>query len=408
MSFNIPKPLGSDTRASVPLLCVDIGSEAPPQMPSMLAPSLHPLPLKSKAKRKPPPIDFEKVQHTSDDAQEPVPKPHPYNMLYDHPPMPPAPHAETIQDVDAIELLTNLGPDQWQQLAESHHIKPIATLGEGAGGLVLKCRLGRHIFALKLINSDPNSDIEKQIVRELQYNRACLSPYIVQYYGTFMLPLLLQIGIAMEYMAGKLLDAVYKRVKEMDPTNRVNERVLGKIAVAVLKGLTYLHQQRIIHRDIKPLNILFDAEGNVKLCDFGVSGEVVNSLVTTFVGTQYYMAPERILGKPYLVTLDVWLLGLTLLEVALGRFPLHEQGSDLANMAPIALVNLILEYEPRLVDQPETGIYWSDSFKNFIAYCLRKNPEERPLPRQMLQHPWAQGQAKLAVPMDQFIRRLWG
>jgi len=105
----------------------------------------------------------------------------------------------------------------------------------------------------------------------------------------------------MEYCAGRSLDNVYKQVKERG--GRTGERVLGKIAHGVLGGLSYLHERKIIHRgilsflrslivDIKPSNILITKEGNVKLCDFGVSGELVDSLAGTFTGTSYYMAVQ--------------------------------------------------------------------------------------------------------------------
>ena len=197
------------------------------------------------------------------------------------------------QSKDKIQKrVEDLSPDDWNRLANDNQIIELNKLGEGNGGSVSKCTLvnGSQIFALKLINADPNPNIQKQIIRELQYNRVCDSPNIVKYYGTFMVEKQLMIGISMEYMGGRSLDAIYKRVIELDPTNRINEKVLGKVAESILTGLNYLHQQRIIHRDIKPSNILLDSEGNIKLCDFGVSGEVVNSLATTFVGTQYYMA----------------------------------------------------------------------------------------------------------------------
>jgi len=92
----------------------------------------------------------------------------------------------------------------------------------------------------------------------------------------------------MEYCAGRSLDNVYKQVKMRG--GRTGERVLGKIACGVLGGLGYLHERKIIHRDIKPSNILITSDGNVKLCDFGVSGELVDSLAGTFTGTSYYMA----------------------------------------------------------------------------------------------------------------------
>lgn len=305
-----------------------------------------------------------------------------------------------------IQNIGDLSQEEWNKLANSNSITEIGRLGEGNGGSVSKCvlRSGSPVFALKLINADPNPEVQKQIIRELQYNRLCHCPNIVSYYGTFMIELQSMIGIAMEYMGGGSLDAIYKRVIELDGTNRVNEKVLGKIAESVLKGISYLHLQRIIHRDIKPSNILLDSHGHVKICDFGVSGDVVNSLATTFVGTQYYMAPERIMGKPYTVSCDVWSLGLSLLEVAHGKFPYQSENP----MGPIELLSLILDYEPHLQDVPEEGIFWSDSFKNFIDYCLKKNPEERPSPRQMLQHPWCVGQLQAVVNMAKFVKRLWG
>lgn len=357
-------------------------------------------------KRKPPPIDFAQIEGSHTNQLQTGIEPTANSVAA--PRLSPIPQAQTpIDGVDTDEL-EKISPEDWNLLANNNGIIELEKLGEGNGGSVSKCRLARgaRVFALKLINADPNPDFKKQIIRELQYNRLCNSPHIVRYYGTFMVEKQSMIGIAMEFMAGKSLDAIYKRAIELNPTNRINEKVLGKVAESVLTGLNYLHQQRIIHRDIKPSNILVDAHGNVKLCDFGVSGEVVNSLATTFVGTQYYMAPERIMGKPYTVTCDVWSLGLTLLEVATCKFPFIIDNND--TLGPIELLSLILEYEPQLEDVPEEEIYWLDSFKNFIQYCLRKNSEERPSPRQMLQHPWCVGQQAVKVRMDRFVKRLWG
>ena len=98
--------------------------------------------------------------------------------------------------------------------------------------------------------------------------------------------------------------------------------VLGKIAEAVLGGLTYLYKaHRIMHRDIKPSNVLVNSRGQIKLCDFGVSSELENSVADTFVGTGTYMAPERIQGSAYTVKSDVWSVGLTIMELAIGKFP---------------------------------------------------------------------------------------
>lgn len=404
-SLSIPSPVSINKNLNNSTLSIQTQD---PQGSNLRNISPHPIldtPLNTKnpkLRRKPPPIDFLKVSGS-----------HSYT-----PTLSPSTNIESNVNRDNIsndnnedvtdKLIQLLTPRDWNYVANNGKIIELTKLGEGNSGSVSKCKLsGKNlkVFALKLINTDPNPDIEKQIIRELQYNRLCDSDYIVQYYGTFMVQSQSMIGIAMEYMAGRSLDSIYKRVIEIDPTNRIKEKVLGKIAESVLKGLDYLHQQKIIHRDIKPSNILFDAQGNIKLCDFGVSGEVVNSLANTFVGTQYYMAPERIMGKPYSVTSDIWSLGLTLLEVASGRFPYI--CDNLINLGPIDLLQLILEYEPKLIDTPEEQIFWSDSFKDFISYCLKKSSEERPSPRQMLQHPWSIGQAKIPVKMDKFVQTVW-
>lgn len=92
----------------------------------------------------------------------------------------------------------------------------------------------------------------------------------------------------MEFCEAGSMDSIYRRVKGRG--GRVGEKVLAKLAESILKGLEYLHQQRIIHRDVKPSNILVTRDGQMKLCDFGVSGELINSVAGTFTGTCTYMA----------------------------------------------------------------------------------------------------------------------
>lgn len=314
-----------------------------------------------------------------------------------------------LQAKMANKDIDGLDEEIWEHPMLKNQIETVGILGEGAGGAVAKCKLKTNnrgkIFALKTINTlNTDPEYQKQIFRELQFNKSFESDYIVKYYGMFVDQQNSTIYIAMEYMGGRSLDAVYKNL--INRGGRISEKVLGKIAEAVLRGLSYLHERKIIHRDIKPQNILLNLQGQVKLCDFGVSGEAVNSLATTFTGTSYYMAPERIKGQPYSVTCDVWSLGLTLLEVALGRFPF---GSDkmAANVAPIELLTIILTFTPQLNDEPELDIYWSKAFKSFIEYCLKKETRERPSPRQMINHPWIQGQMKKKINMEKFINKCW-
>jgi len=161
--------------------------------------------------------------------------------------------------------------------------------------------------------------------------------------------------------------------------------VLGKIAEATLGGLTYLYSKHhIMHRDIKPSNILVMSKGTIKLCDFGVSGELINSIADTFVGTSTYMAPERIQGEKYTVKSDVWSFGLTIMELAIGKFPFaaSEQLSD-AESAPAGILDLLQQ----IVHEPAPRLPKSDAFPqildDMIQKCLYKTPDKRPTPQEL-------------------------
>lgn len=302
----------------------------------------------------------------------------------------------------------------WYEAWKSREIHEICELGEGSGGTVRLCELrvsgdkpysaaaskvGK--FALKEIPANPDIDLRKQILRELQINKSCNSPYIVKYHGAFLVEEVGQIFIAMEYCDGGSLDGILKLVSEKQA--RIGERVLAFIAHSVLEGITYLYSRKIVHRDIKPQNILLCGNGEVKLCDFGVSGEVVDSLVTTFTGTSYYMAPERIRGQPYTVTSDVWSLGLTLMELAMNKFPFDQT----TQLTPIELLTQIVNLPaPELPD--EEGIIWSESFRHFLRCCLEKESEKRPSPQKLLTHPWIKGNinAKKPFNMAKFVAQV--
>ena len=281
-------------------------------------------------------------------------------------------------DPTALERARNadiqdLDDQGWRIVNQEGWIEKGASLGEGAGGEVKKCKLqGKStLFALKVITTNPDPDVKKQILRELEFNKGCASEHICAYYGAFFDPSTATISIAMEFCEGGSLDAVYREIKKRG--SRTGEKVLAKVAEGTLNGLTYLHGKKIIHRDIKPSNILLCRNGQVKLCDFGVSGEFgTKGEANTFIGTSYYMAPERITGQSYTITSDVWSTGVTLLEVAQHRFPFPADGPEEDESHPRAglidlLTYIVSQPLPKLKDEPDKNIKWSEDFKYFIA-----------------------------------------
>lgn len=304
-----------------------------------------------------------------------------------------------------------LDDEGWRVASMEKRIEELGSLGEGAGGAVTRCMLkgGKTVFALKIITTNPDPDVKKQIVRELGFNKDCASEHICRYYGAFVEPSTATISIAMEFCEGGSLDSIYREVKKLG--GRTGEKVLGKIAEGVLNGLTYLHSKKIIHRDIKPSNILLCRDGQVKLCDFGVSGEFgTKGDANTFIGTSYYMAPERITGQSYTITSDVWSTGVTLLEVAQHRFPFPADGTEMQPRAGLIdlLTYIVRQPIPKLKDEPDNGIKWSDNFKYFIECCLEKEPARRASPWRMLEHPWMIEMRGKRVNMAHFLSEVWG
>ncbi|BGO91663.1 hypothetical protein NBRC10512_008111 [Rhodotorula toruloides] len=279
-------------------------------------------------------------------------------------------------------------------------LEDLGRLGEGASGEVRKVlhKPTGIVMARKTITTSPNPKLHKQHLRELLFMRDCTHPNIVQYYGAYLEANNTQIAICMEFCEAGSLERLYKKVQEKGW--RTGEKVLGKIAESILEGLVYLHDQKIIHRDIKPSNVLVTQDGLIKLCDFGVSGELVNSFAGTFVGTTFYLSPERIRGGQYSINSDVWSMAVTVLEVALNRFPFPAEGEAPLN-GPIELLTYLLKMDAVAIpDEPAIGIKYTNAFRNFIQVCLDKDPATRPGPQALLSHGWIRRSRERQPPAD--------
>ncbi|TVY84008.1 Dual specificity protein kinase FUZ7 [Lachnellula suecica] len=273
-------------------------------------------------------------------------------------------------------------------------------LGHGNGGTVSKVRhvATNTVMARKVIHVEAKTEMRRRIVRELQIMHNTNSSFIVNFYGAFLSENS-DVIMCMEYMDVGSLD----RISRLFGPVRVD--VLGKISEATLGGLTYLYiTHHIMHRDIKPSNILVNSKGQIKLCDFGVSGELVNSVADTFVGTSTYMAPERIQGQKYTVKSDVWSFGLSIMELAIGKFPFDasEHLSD-GDGAPSGILDLLQQ----IVYEPAPRLPKSEAFpsilEDMIQKCMAKAPEDRPTPAELYERePFVQAAKRTPVDLRQW------
>ncbi|KAM3541467.1 hypothetical protein ARSEF1564_005628 [Beauveria bassiana] len=303
--------------------------------------------------------------------------------------------------LDEVESVGELGKGNYGTVYKVRHTKRKAPrFGQGLSGF--KAHQARDdeaandesgdgtpgkLMAMKEIRLELDDAKFTTILKELVILHECVSPYIIDFYGAFY-----QEGavyMCIEYMDGGSIDKLYR--------GGIPEGVLRKITNASVHGLKSLKDDHnIIHRDVKPTNILVNTRGQVKICDFGVSGNLVASIAKTNIGCQSYMAPERISGGAlaqsgnpdgsYSVQSDVWSLGLTIIECAMGRYPYPPEVSSTI----FGQLNAIVDGEPPTL--PGEG--YSDTAHDFVKGCTNKVPLKRPTYAAMLKHPWLSSLSK--------------
>lgn len=262
-------------------------------------------------------------------------------------------------------------------------------LGSGNSGVVLKVL---HVplqktMARKVVHIETKMAVQTQIIRELRIMHECRSPYIIEFYGAFVRSNN-TIVLCMEYCNCGSLD----KIQALFPLRQFPVPVLKKLLHLILQGLTYLYDtHKIIHRDIKPSNVLMTHRGEFKLCDFGVSRELTNSLAMadTFVGTSTYMSPERIQGLNYGINSDVWSMGLMLFELASGSYIWSDdEGGKPAGPHGILdlLQRIVNELPPTLANKTNraTKQPFDADLTEFIDACLIKDDSLRQSPQELL------------------------
>nr|XP_014347656.1 PREDICTED: dual specificity mitogen-activated protein kinase kinase 7 [Latimeria chalumnae] len=324
---------------------------------------------------------------------------------------------QKLQEIMKQTGYLTIGGQRYQ--AEISDLENLGEIGSGTCGQVWKMRFKktRHIIAVKQMRRSGNKEENKRILMDLDVvlkSHDC--PYIVQCYGTFITNT--DVFIAMELM-GTCAEKLKKRIQGPIP-----ERILGKMTVAIVKALFYLKEKHgVIHRDVKPSNILLDERGQIKLCDFGISGRLVDSKAKTrSAGCAAYMAVSKLgvqkeknlsyfpMWKEYYLlkclidstrdwsplSIHRTVPSLALqVELATGQFPYKNCKTD------FEVLTKVLQEDPPLLPN---HMGFSIDFQSFVKDCLTKDHRKRPKYNKLLEHNFIKRYETLEVDVASWFK----
>ncbi|CAB3987495.1 serine threonine- kinase TAO1-like, partial [Paramuricea clavata] len=268
------------------------------------------------------------------------------------------------KNADCAGLFTDHDPEK--------QFKDLKEIGHGSFGAVYYAKHVKtgEVVAIKKMSFSGKQSAEKwaDIVREVKFLKQCKHQNTISYKSCYLKEH--TAWLVMEYCVGSCSDVLEVHKKPLA------EKEIAAVCKGSLNGLSYLHSNDKIHRDVKAGNVLLTEDGVVKLADFGSAS--ILSPANSFVGTPYWMAPEVILAMDegqYDGKVDVWSLGITCIELA-------ERKPPLFNMNAMSALYHIAQNDPPALSTDG----WSASFKQFISKCLEKNPPDRPSSQELLPH----------------------
>ncbi|KAI8039912.1 hypothetical protein M5D96_007337 [Drosophila gunungcola] len=253
----------------------------------------------------------------------------------------------------------------------------VGELGDGAFGKVYKAqhKEQKRYAAAKMCQLEDEENLSDHMV-EIDILSEIKHPNVVELYEAFSIDD--KLWMLIEYCDGGALDSIMVELEKP-----LTEPQIAYVCKHMTEGLTFLHRNKVIHRDLKAGNVLLTMEGGVKLADFGVSAKNKHTMQKhdTFIGTPYWMAPELVLcetfrDNPYDHKVDIWSLGITLIELAQMEPPNSE-------MSPMRVLLKIQKSEPPKLEQPSR---WSKEFNDFLKKSLVKDPQVRPTTDVLMQH----------------------
>lgn len=265
------------------------------------------------------------------------------------------------------------------------NLEQFMKIGEGSTGTVciaVERSSGRQVAVKKM-------DLRKQQRRELLFNEVVIMrdyhhPNIVEMYDSFLVQD--ELWVVMEFLEGGALTDIVTHA-------RMDEQQIATVCRQCLRALAYLHTQGVIHRDIKSDSILLAADGRVKLSDFGFCAQVSQELPKrkSLVGTPYWMSPEVISRLPYGPEVDIWSLGIMVIEMVDGEPPFF-------NEPPLQAMRRIRDMPPPKLKNTHKV---SPRLQGFLERMLVRDPAQRATAAELLQHPFLRqaGSPALLVPL---------
>ena len=268
-------------------------------------------------------------------------------------------------------------------------------VGTGSFGVVYRARVNStgQLIVVKVVSVDNHDKLSvahaEALENELQLLQALQHPRIVRYLGHERTNIKIgqskpssddgeKLLVMCEYMSG---GSIASAIRQFGP---FEEKAISLHTKQILEGLSYLHENRVCHRDLKCDNVLIDVNGSCKLADFGcskrldVSPEGVTVIMKSMKGSIPWMAPEVLMGQGYGRSSDVWAVGCVVLEMALGRNPWGHFDNIMQAMYRIGMGT----------KGPEIPEHLSDNCRNFVNRCLSRDPKARPSIYELLDDPF--------------------
>ncbi|XP_065819508.1 serine/threonine-protein kinase PAK 5 isoform X1 [Labrus bergylta] len=283
----------------------------------------------------------------------------------------------------ALQLVVNPGDPR-------EYLDSFIKIGEGSTGIVCiasEKHSGKQVAVKKM-------DLRKQQRRELLFNEVVIMrdyhhENVVDMYNSYLVGD--ELWVVMEFLEGGALTDIVTHT-------RMNEEQIATVCLSVLRALSYLHNQGVIHRDIKSDSILLTSDGRIKLSDFGFCAQVSKEVPKrkSLVGTPYWMAPEVISRLPYGTEVDIWSLGIMVIEMVDGEPPYF-------NEPPLQAMRRIRDnLPPRLKESHKV----SSVLRSFLDLMLVREPSQRATAQELLQHPFLKlsGPPSCIVPLMRHYR----